>query len=70
MVLIEQLQDRLQGSFTPSYIPNNHSMAESLNFSKEEPHMMVENEVHVDMQVIEEDTFKQEGNLQSLGGGT
>ena len=30
MVQIEQLQERLQGSFTPSYISNNHSMAEKI----------------------------------------
>ena len=53
MVQIEQLQERLQGSFTPSYISNNHSMAESIYVTKEEPHVMVEHGVHVDMQVLE-----------------
>ena len=37
-------------------------MAESIYVTKEEPHVMVEHEVHVDMQVLEEATFKQEGN--------
>ena len=49
MVQIEQLQERLQGSFTPSYISNNHSMAEINYVTKEEPHVMVEHEVHVYM---------------------
>ena len=49
MVQIEQLQERLQGSFTPSYISKNHSMAESIYVTKEEPHVMVEHGVHVDM---------------------
>ena len=62
MVRIEQLQERLQGSFTPCGISNNHSMAETIYVTKEEPDVMVEHEVHVDMQVLEEDTFKQEGN--------
>ena len=34
MVQIEQLQERLQGSFTPSYISNNHSMDESIYVTK------------------------------------
>ena len=59
MVHIEQLQGRLQGSFTPSYISNNHSMAENIYVTKEEPHVMVEYEVHVDMQVLGEATFQQ-----------
>ena len=29
---------------------------------KEEPHVMVEHDVHVDMQVLGEATFQQEGN--------
>ena len=62
MVHIEQHQERLQGSFTPSYISNVHSMAEIIYVTKEEPHVLVEHEVHVDMQVLEEATFKQEGN--------
>ena len=49
MAHIEQIKERLQGSFTPSYISKNHSMAEIIYVTKEEPHVMVEHEVHVDM---------------------
>ena len=35
MVHIEHLQGRLQGSFTPSYISNNNSMAENIYVTKE-----------------------------------
>ena len=37
-------------------------MVETIYVTKEELHVMVQHEVHVDMQVLEEDTFKQEGN--------
>ena len=77
----------LAGSnFSHSYISKSHSMVEIICVTKEEPHAMVEHEVHVDMQMLKEATFKQEGNqalffvqrdyelplgeLQSLGGGT
>ena len=59
---IEQIQERLQGLFTPSYISNNHSMDEIIYSTKEEPHVMVEHELHVDMQALKETTLKQEGN--------
>ena len=52
MVQIEQLQNRSQGSLTPSYIWNIHPMDEIIYVTKEEPHVMVEDEVHVDMQVL------------------
>ena len=62
IVQIDQIQERLQGSFTPSYISNMHPMAEIIYVTNKEPHMMVEHEVHVDMQVLKNATFKQEGN--------
>ena len=37
-------------------------MDEIIYVTKEESHVMVEHEVHVDMQVLDEATFKQEGN--------
>ena len=37
-------------------------MVESIFVTKDEPHVMVEHGVHVDMQVLREATFKQEGN--------
>ena len=62
MVQIEQLQERLQGFFTPSYISNSLSMAKIIYVTKEECHVMVEHEVHVDIHVLEEAILKQEGN--------
>ena len=57
MVQIEKLQERLQGSFRPCYISNSHSVDEII-YVKEEPHVMVEHEVHVFMKVLGEGTFK------------
>ena len=59
MVQIDQLQERLQGSFTPTYMSNNYSMVERNYVTNEEAHVMVEDEVHVGMHVIEEATFKE-----------
>ena len=45
-------------NFSHSYVSKIHSMVEIIYVTKEEPHVMVEHEVHVDMQVLGDTTFQ------------